>query len=94
MNYTQGNNFTQFGPIRKTSGNNSEGVGIGNAFAPSFVDTPKTRVRRQYLTDAVENTANSWPLVGSSITQPKWIEIDICVDSVAKKMQVFGTEPY
>ena len=26
--------------------------------------------------------------------QARWIEIDICVDGVAKKMMVLGTDPY
>jgi hypothetical protein len=94
MSYTQESNFTQFGPIRKSSGNNSEGVGIGNAFAPSFVDAPKPRTRRQDLTNAVENTANSWPVVGTDVVQPQWVEIDVCVNSVAKKIKIWATEPY
>jgi len=95
MSYDQNNNFTSFGPIIKSSGNNSEGIGIGNAFAPSLVDHPKSRTRRQDLNNAVENTSSSWPQDSSgNVMQPQWIEIDICVSGTPMKMKVLGTAPY
>ena len=60
----------------------------------TFVDTPKQRSRRQDLTTGVENTAGSWPSNGTSVMLPKWVEINICVNGVPKKMKVVGTDPY
>jgi hypothetical protein len=34
------------------------------------------------------------PTAGASKVSASWKEIDVCVDGVAKKMQVLGTEPY